>query len=77
MVPHLDNELRYNGTEFTLYKNVNGVTLGASSEVRNGKLKDLRNTDFQFGKFWKGSNVTGNINFGSKTGKISFQKNFR
>ncbi|MBI4158710.1 hypothetical protein HY500_00445 [Candidatus Woesearchaeota archaeon] len=76
LVPHFDSGLDYTRTEFTLHRDVKGFSLGAGSEVEKGELRDLENTDWRFGRFWKGSNITGSINPGRKKAIISFQKNF-
>jgi len=65
LVPHLDNESRYSGTEFTLHRGVKGVSVGVSSSATNGEFGDI---NLQAGKYWKGCNLTG---------KLSFQKNFK
>lgn len=74
LVPHLDNEFRYSGTEFTLHRGVKGVSVGVSSSATNGEFGDI---NLQAGKYWKGCNLTGNVNPKTKTGKLSFQKNFK
>ena len=77
LVPHLGSNLKYNGTEFTLHKGIRGISFGLSSELKDGKLKNLKEIDLQFGKYWDGSNITGSLNLKTKKGKLSFQKNFK
>lgn len=71
LVPNLDNNFDYAGTEFTFHRDIKGLSFGVSFGSR-----DLENVDLQLGKYRKRSNITGNFNPKTRKGKLSYQINF-
>ena len=66
----------YSGIELTLHPGVNGINLGISSELKDWKLREVKEIDLQFGKYRSESNITGSFNLGTKKGEIIFPKKF-
>jgi len=74
--PKFDENLKYNKMPFNLGKTYKGLTFGASSDVKDGKLRRLRDTDFRIAKIKRGNFIDIGVNFGKKRVRVAMQKAF-
>ena len=74
--PRLNKDFDYTSTSFNIGNTHKGFTFGVSSDITDGKLRDLKDTDLRIARVKKGSFIDLGFNPGKGSFRLSFQKAF-
>jgi len=74
--PKLDSTLNYDFTSFNIGKTYGGLTFGISSDIKDGRFRSLRDTDFRVARVRRGNFIDIGVNPNKRRLRIAFQKAF-